>query len=89
MAPPETCGRARLNSSSFSGQGKIAHPTYYSKSQEKNEITNNDGLQLHKLERPDCEGQQEERGHGTGSRTYLRTGRPGAAVEDLRVQALA
>lgn len=75
-------------SSIFSGQEKLTHPTTYSKSKEKNETAKNI-LQLCRLERLYCNGQQAEWGPRTGRQAYLRAGWPRAAIEDLRVQALA
>lgn len=89
--PLKPAGEQVWNSSSFPGQEKLTHPTHYSKSREKNEMTKKKSVKNYKLKRFDIRRLQKgaERGLGIGSRTYLRTGRPRAAIEDLRVQALA
>ena len=90
--PLKPAGEQVWNSSSFPGPEKLTHPTHYSKSREKNEMTKKKkkrSVKNYKLERFDIRRLQAERGLGIGSKTYLRTGRPRAAIEDLRVQALA
>lgn len=75
-------------SSIFSGQEKLTHPTAYSKSKEKNE-TAKIAYNCADWKGFNFNRQQAERGRGTGRQAYLRGGRPRAAIEDLRVQALA
>lgn len=67
----------------FSGQEKLTHPTTYSKSKERNETTT---VQTGKALLYETAGRT---GCGTGRRAHLRAGRPRAAIEGLRVQALA